>query len=329
VWFSDDELHRAIKDHVPLFTGELPTSGNLANEVSDALQALLVEHGVPGHVEYVRAVDLSGKGGEAFDYTVTDVSINVRKLEFTGVAPSELHALEAAAEKMPDREYARTRLAQFADRQLLPVFHARGYLKAAFGPPQPAVVKAPGAETSDETRNQTFVDVTFAVTPGLQYKLAKLDWSGNQAFSKDTLQALIYAPVGQPMNTVRLADGLAEVRTLYGSKGYIAATLKADATFDDVTSTVNMLIVVEENAVYHMGDLEFRGLDNSLTARLRAAWKIRTGDVYDSTYLKQYLPQAQKLLPANLDWDCEAHVTGNVREKSVDVDLVYSAKAPK
>ena len=52
-----------------------------------------------------------------------------------------------------------------------------------------------------------------------------------------------------------------------------------------------------------MGELEFRGIDNNLTARLRAAWKIRPGDVYDATYLKQFLPQARKLLPANLDWE--------------------------
>ena len=46
-----------------------------------------------------------------------------------------------------------------------------------------------------------------------------------------------------------------------------------------------------------MGELEFRGLDNSLMAKLRDAWKIRFGEVYDATYLSEYLPAAQKLLP--------------------------------
>jgi outer membrane protein assembly factor BamA len=86
---------------------------------------------------------------------------------------------------------------------------------------------------------------------------------------------------------------------------------------------------VKEGPVYHMGELEFRGLDNSLMAKLRAAWKIRQGEVYDSTYLSEYLPAAQKLLPSNLDWDVTPHVTANIRDKSVDVDLIYSVKAPK
>ncbi len=76
-----------------------------------------------------------------------------------------------------------------------------------------------------------------------------------------------------------------------------------------------------------MGELEFRGIDNNLTARLRAAWQLRPGDVYDATYLKQFLPQARKLLPANLDWEVSTHVTALTGSKTVDVDLQYTAKA--
>ena len=50
VWFSDEELRRRIKEHVPLFDGELPLSGRMPDEVSDVLQAMLVENAIPGHV---------------------------------------------------------------------------------------------------------------------------------------------------------------------------------------------------------------------------------------------------------------------------------------
>jgi hypothetical protein len=45
--------------------------------------------------------------------------------------------------------------------------------------------------------------------------------------------------------------------------------------------------------------------------------------------LSDYLPAALKLLPPTLDWEVAPHVTANVRDKSVDVDLIYSVKAPK
>jgi len=78
-----------------------------------------------------------------------------------------------------------------------------------------------------------------------------------------------------------------------------------------------------------MGELQFRGIDNTLTARLQAAWKLRPGDIYDASYLKEYLPKARKLLPANLDWEVAPHVTAMARDKTVDVDLQYTAKAPQ
>jgi hypothetical protein len=66
-----------------------------------------------------------------------------------------------------------------------------------------------------------------------------------------------------------------------------------------------------------------------LTARLRAAWKIRPGDVYDASYLRQFLAQAKKLLPASLDWEDSTHVTALARDKTVDVDIQYTAKAAR
>ena len=140
---------------------------------------------------------------------------------------------------------------------------------------------------------------------------------------------MIHAQPGQPANTVRLADDLKTVQTLYGTRGFITATIKVDAEFDDATSTAVMRLDVKEGYAYHMGELEFRGLDNALMAKLRNAWKMRPGDVYDAGYLAEFLPAARKLLPPTLDWEVSSHVTGNQRDKSVDVDLIYSVKAPK
>jgi outer membrane protein assembly factor BamA len=327
VWFSDEELRRRIKEHVPLFDGELPLSGRMADEVSDVLQAMLVENAIPGHVEYVRA----GKADqpiEAISYSVSDVVIRVRNIEFTGAGEAERPALDAAALRLPEHQYSRSRMNLLVQRQLLPVYYARGYLKAVFGGPQPKVAKQT-TDAEDGPRNQTFVDVTFAVTPGLKYKVKSVRWSGNKEFSTDQLQKMVRAELGQPANTIRLADNLKDVQKLYGSRGFLTAAVKANADFDDASSTVAFTLEVNEGYVYHMGELEFRGLDNSLMAKLRAAWKLRFGEIYDSTYIDEYLPAAQKLLPANLDWDVVPHVTANVRDKTVDVDIIYSVKAPK
>ena len=326
VWFTDDQLRQKAHERVPLFKGELPISGRLAEQVSDVLQALLVESNVPGHVDYLRNTGSNGKI-ESINYSVSDILIRVRKIEFTGAGPSELPLLEAAARRLPDPEYSRNRINLFAEHQLLPVYHARGYLKASFSQPQPKVVRQGGGDPGDDSRNMTVVDVTLGVDPGPQYKLVRIEWSGNQEFATEKLQGFIHAQPGAPVNAVELAADLEEVRNLYGSHGYLNAAVKLEPQLDDAAATAIYHLAVREDYVYHMGELEFRGVDNILAAKLRSRWKLRPGEVYDSSYLRQFLTEANKLLPTNFDWGIETHVTPNSHDRTVDVEIHYTVKA--
>jgi outer membrane protein assembly factor BamA len=329
VWFSEQDLIRKLHERIPLFDGELPTSGNLPGQVSDVLQALLDENGVPGQVQFSPTQDKYGKI-ESIAYNVAGVSIRIHHAEFPGATASEVPLLQEAAEKLIGREYSRTYMNNFTQQAILPIFRERGYLKATCAPARPKVVKvtAPDSNSNGNSQPPTFVDITFPVTPGIQYKLAGWEWSGNKVISTSELQPFIHAKAGQVANTIELQDNLRAVQQLYSSRGYILASVKVDAEFNDAAGTVSYRLGANEGSLFHMGDLEFRGLDNNLTAKLRNAWKLRPGDVYDASYLQQYLPLARKLLPAGLDWDVDSHVTAMTRDKTVDVDLQYTAKAP-
>jgi len=326
VWFTDEELLHKLHDRIPLFNGELPANGRLPDQVSDVLQAMLVENAIPGRVEYVRN---NGKDErlESIAYNVAGVSIRIHHADFPGAGADELPQLQAAAEKLFDREYSRDYMNNFIEHDLLPIYREHGYLKASCASALPKVIKPDASDAVDNKLPPTFVEVTFPVTPGLQYKLTKWDWSGNKEIASDQLDPLLHARTGQTANTIQLGNDLREVQLLYGSRGYILAAIKVNAEFDDVVGGVVYHLAVQEGALYRMGELQFRGLDNNLTARLRAAWKIRPGEVYDATYLKQFLPQARKLLPPTLDWEVDPHVTAIARDKTVDVDLQYTAKA--
>jgi outer membrane protein assembly factor BamA len=327
VWFSEPDLIRKLHERIPLFDGELPTSGSLPGQVSDVLQALLDENGVPGQVQFSPTQDKNGKI-QSIDYNVAGVSIRIHHADFPGANASELPLLQEAAQKLLGREYSREYMMNFSQHEILPIFRERGYLKASCAPAQPKVVKVSVPDSNGNVQPPTFVDITFPVAPGMQYKLAGWEWSGNTVIATAELQPFIRAKSGEVADTVELQDDLGRVQKLYGSRGYILASVKVDAEFNDSAGTVSYLLAVNEGSLFRMGDLEFRGLDNNLTAKLRNAWKLRPGDVYDATYLQQYLPLARKLLPASLDWDVDSHVTAMARDKTVDVDLQYTAKAP-
>jgi outer membrane protein insertion porin family len=331
VWFSDKDLLQKIHERIPLFDGELPVNGRLPDQVSDVLQALLVEGGIAGDVGYLRTEDKSGHL-RSIDYRVSNVTIRIDQVTFTGAGPDELPQLQSSAEKLTAREYSHPLLATFIEQVVLPLYHQHGYLKAVCSAPQPTVVH-PAHPQSDDPRDLeraiTHVNVSIPITPGLQYKLSGWTWSGNKTIPTDTLEPLLHAKEGQLANTVQLEGDLRAVQQLYGAHGYVTATIKANAEYNDSAQTVAYQLVVTEGAVFHMGELAFRGIDNNLEARLRAAWKMRPGDVYNASYLNDFLPQARKLLPASVDWEVSSHVTAIAKDKTVDVDLQYMAKAPR
>jgi outer membrane protein assembly factor BamA len=320
VWFSDDKLQNELRARVPLFHGQVPLSGNLADQVSDAIQAMLLENKYPGHVDYTRA---GPEGGpiDAVNFAVDNVTLRVQQLTLAGAQPTDLAALQPKLGKLENREYTQAAVSAFADKELLPYYLARGYLKASFGPPQPKVAQ--------QNEDDTMLDVTLPLAQGRVYQLAGIEWSGNKQLPTEQLQNLFHLPLNQPANAVELNSALREVEQLYGTKGYVKAAAKPVPHFDDAQGTVSYDLQVNEGDLYKMGELEIRGVDSKTNSQMLDRWAIHPGTPYDSSYAKRFIEEAWKLLPSRVDWTVSAHEAVDDREKVVDVSLIYSVQAPQ
>ena len=104
VWFSDQELRRKLSAREPLFQGQLPVTGNLADQVSEALQVIAIELNLHGRVDYLRLGPQDGPT-EAFEFSITGQPISVRKIAFSGAGPDELPLLENASRRLSGQEY--------------------------------------------------------------------------------------------------------------------------------------------------------------------------------------------------------------------------------
>jgi outer membrane protein assembly factor BamA len=316
VWLSDQELLDKLRASVPLFQGQLPVSGNLADQVSDALQTLAIERHLKGRADYLRSGPADGPM-EAFSFSITGQNIRIRQVEFPGAASPELPELEAAAKKLLGEDYVRPALRAQAEKSFLPTYLERGYLKAAFADAQPKIVV--------DSPEETLVDVAFPVTPGVDYKLSELQLSGDKLFPSEKLRDMIHLPPGQPVNAVKLNQNLAEIKRLYGSRGYMAARISATFETNDSDATVRYLLQFQEGDVYKMGDLEVRGLDSRTTERVAVAWKLREGDTYDALYASKFVESAVSLLPGE-DWTIAVHESIEEKNKVVDVSLHFDRK---
>lgn len=317
VWFSDQELLDQIHQRVPLFRGQLPVNGGLADLVSEALQALLIEKSIQGSAEYVRAGPDNGPV-EAFVFSVSGPRISVRNFDFPGADPGMLPLLQAAAQRIDVREYSRSALRTQGHKYLLPVYLARGYLKASFGDPQARVVES----TADEAT----VDVSFAVDPGPQYVLSGIELAGNKVFSTETLRGLIHVPLNQPADVVQLARDLESMENLYGTRGFMAAKITSEHQMDDARRTLLCKITVSEGDVFTMGELDIRGVDSETTARLRNMWTIRNGEPYDSSYPERFAEQAYKQVALLKNSKADIHESPNPSDKTVDVTLRFDIR---
>jgi outer membrane protein insertion porin family len=317
VWFPDEELLREIPRRVPLFKGKVPLSGNLPDQVSDAIQAMLLERKYPGHVDYVR-VGPDGGPIDAVNYAVDNVSLRVQQLVIAGASSDDLAALQSKLSKFEGHDYTHASVSAFANKELLPYYLARGYLKAAFGPPQPKVAQ--------QTEDDTLLEVTLPLSQGPSYKLSAIEWSGNQKVSTDQLQGLFHFPLNQPANAVQVDSALREVEQLYGAHGYVRATVKPVPHFDEAQGTVAYELQVQEGDLYRMGELEIHGLDSKTTAQLVEKWAVHPGTPYDATYSKRFIEEAWKMLASHVDWTISAHEAIDDREKVVDISLVYGVQ---
>ena len=317
VWFRDQEIMDHLHDTVPLFAGKLPVGGSMADQVSDELQALLVQKNIAGHVDYLRSSHNEGPI-DAFLFRVTGPLIRVRSVAFSGASPAELPLLEPLTTHLKGAEYLRSIMSIQADKIFLPVYLSHGYLKAAFRDSE--------AKVGEQTEDEVLVDVTFPVDPGPQYQASAVELQGAKAFSPDTLRQLIHQQPGQPANAVQLHDDTDAIQQLYRTRGYMEAAVQVTPQMDDSRSTVQYLLQVHEGDVFKMGDLDIRGLDSRTTARLVDSWKLTGSDTYDSGYLRKFVQQALHDLNLTGDWKVAIHETANEKDKTVDVTLRFDPK---
>ena len=318
VWFSDADLVAKIHEVEPLFKGEVPVGGELADRISDALQSLLLQHSLSAHATYIREGASHDGPIDAIYFKADNANIRIRHITFPSAPADQIPDLAGAAQKLEDRDYLRSEVNTYVKSAILPVYLKHGFLKAAFAEPQAKVVQ----EDHDETQ----VDVDLPSTPGLQYKVSGFTWEGNSTFPADKLQTLIHLPPAQTADSVQLQSDLEAVQKLYGTRGYMTASVKPEPAFDDTSRTVAYKLQVHEGDLFHMGDLEINGLDVKTADRLTEAWKLKPSDAYDSSYPKRFIEQAWKLLPPKTNWTVSLHEGVNEKEKTVDVSLRYGIK---
>jgi outer membrane protein assembly factor BamA len=273
IWFTDEELAAAIKREVPSFNGSAPDIGNSTEAIKKALQNLLAERKLPGQVEY-------NPTEHEHVFRIEGAPMKICTLHFPGAQNVPEQKLIEATRSAVDPEYSRQSAKTFPKYSLYPIYRELGHLRATFGAPVAKPEKTDGCEG---------VDLTIPVNEGPRYSWARAEWSGNQVLSTKELDDALGMKAGEVANGKKFDAGLKEVQKAYGKSGHIAAHFEPKPEFDEAAPNVTFKIAVDEGPQYRLGTVEFKGFSAEDTATLGKKWELKSGAVYDQTYVGKFL----------------------------------------
>lgn len=310
VWFTDADLVKRIHSVVPLFSGNLPLSGNLSESVSGALESILRDRGIPGHV-VGEASPASGQVN-SIQFRIEGLKATIAGIEFPGASPPQLVTLQQAVKDLLGRPYMESETLP-ATRRVAQIFYGKtGYLKAKFGPAKVSVI------TDDLTAPAIGVELPV-IDEGPQFTVSGVDCRGNVAISTAELMKAISCKVGTVADTSCLGAALTEAQLLYGKQGFMAARVKTTATIDNETHTATFHLNIEEGPVYHFAKLEVLDLPDQQAQIVRRIWKMHEGDVYDASYVKDFLKSNVERNPSLGGW--EGRYVQTIHDDTQLVDL--------
>ena len=138
------------------------------------------------------------------------------------------------------------------------------------------------------------IDVPFAVTikEGEIYKLGTIDLPAGALVTRAEVEKTLSkepAGSGRPLDLFVLA-----VRDAYKALGYLDCSIALRPSFSEATHIVNYRIEIDPGSKYRLASVQFDGAPDAMAAKLKLAWKMAPGDVFDESYFSTFLKLAPK-----------------------------------
>lgn len=277
-WFTDDQLDAALKKSTPLFDGSAPEYGTLLDQMANSLGLFLVAHGYPGAVSHAltsRVFD----NERVQEFKVDNAGVDIGSVNFSDALAQNDRGIHTRLADLIGKPYSRTAIELFELEQVRPIYLAHAHDHVRFEPPKPQV----------DSSNRSRVAVVLPVDPGPAYTWAGITWTGATAISVSDLNSIVSLVPGQSANGMTIEATWEAVRDALTSLGYLDAKLTPAAHYDDSTNHVSYTVVIDQGPQYRMGQLILSGLSTEGERRIRNAWQIQPGQIFDKATYDDFL----------------------------------------
>jgi outer membrane protein assembly factor BamA len=285
-WFTDSELNDAIRAKLPFYDGTLPSVGIVVDQAAQAVGAFLVTHNLQAAIEHQVLANPNGDGSVQ-ELHIDGESLRISHLEFSDPSLNSSRVVQQQLAELQGKAYSRMAIDLFLTEQVRPIYEKQGYLRARLGPPEVRLTGNPNQKLPEQ------IPVYVPVVPGVVYRWKGVTWTGNSVLSSITLTGDLRLIVDEIADGMELEAGLDRVREDYGHRGYLDVKLDPVATYNDQAHTLTYAVRIEEGKPYKYGALVITGLSSTAEKRLRQAWPIPEGEVFDKTAFEQFLTKLE------------------------------------
>jgi len=285
-WFTDGELNDAIRAKLPFYNGTLPGAGAVVDQAADAVSQFLATHGLQAAVEHNVVANPNGEG-TIQEFHIEGSSLSIASLNFSDASLNTSKVVQQQLAELKGKPYSRMAIDLFLTEQIRPIYQKQGYLRAKLGPPEIRLTGNPNQKLPEK------IPVFVPVEAGPIYKWKGVEWSGNSLLSTTTLAGDMGLKPGDVADGMAIEAGLEKIREEYAHVGYLEAKIDPVANYDDQAHTVGYRVRVEEGSPFKFNALTITGLSPGAEKRLRDAWSIPQGEVFDKTIFEDFLTKLE------------------------------------
>ena len=285
-WFADSELNEAIKAKLPFYDGTLPGEGRVVDEAADAVSQFVAAHGLQAAIEHQVVASPIGDGSVQ-QFHIEGAALRIARLEFSDPALNSSHTIQQQLSDVLGKPYSRTTIDLFLAEQIRPIFQQKGCLRAKLGPPEVRLTGNPNQKLPEQ------IPIYVPVNPGPVYHWKDVEWSGNSMLSTITLTRALPLKTGDVADGMAIEAGWERVRDEYGHLGYLQMKIEPEPLYDDAAHMVAYKVRIEEGKPFRFGSMVLTGLSPTAEKRLREAWPIPSGEIFDRAKYEEFLTKLQ------------------------------------
>ena len=139
-----------------------------------------------------------------------------------------------------------------------------------------------------EKLHQGLINIDVTVDEGKRYYVGDITIAGNVIVSKPEIETSMKdIKRGKIFSKVKLADDLANIRSLYFDKGYIFAKVNESTSLNPQDGRVDLKLDVEEGGVAYINKIKVQGNTQTRDIVIRRELRMYPGDQFDGVKLRR------------------------------------------